>query len=113
MPGFLAAKTHSPPPQTSVPAYENGSACAFHVGVDDPTLQRYLRARSGSIIKAAHMLAATFAWRSSLRIDTLAVTDFPEELASGKIYVAGHDHEGRPVMVGFWVTNRISVMSYK
>ncbi|MEW5311623.1 MAG: hypothetical protein WDW38_003322 [Sanguina aurantia] len=68
-------------------------------GLDAATLQRYLRARSGNVSKASSMLAATCTWRSSVGIDQLAISEFSAELGSGKMYVAGYDPAGRPVMV--------------
>ncbi|GFH30943.1 predicted protein, partial [Haematococcus lacustris] len=62
-----------------------------HGFVDTASLHRYLRARKGDVKAAARMLHATLKWRKAADLSSLSVSEFPEELASGKMFVAGHD----------------------
>ncbi|KAG0582472.1 hypothetical protein M758_3G062100 [Ceratodon purpureus] len=66
---------------------------------DDACVTRYLRARGNNVRKAAKMLRATLNWREKINMGYLIADEFPAELAAGAAYVAGHDAEGRPVLV--------------
>ncbi|XP_024398179.1 uncharacterized protein [Physcomitrium patens] len=66
---------------------------------DDACVLRYLRARGNNVRRAARMLRATLNWREKINIGYLIADEFPAELAAGAAYVAGHDDEGRPVLV--------------
>lgn len=66
---------------------------------DDACAVRYLKARENNVRRAARMLRATLDWREKINIGYLIADDFPAELATGAAYVAGHDIEGRPILV--------------
>ncbi|KAL3681162.1 hypothetical protein R1sor_024118 [Riccia sorocarpa] len=65
----------------------------------DSCVERYLKARGYNTKKAAKHLKATLAWRHTYDVDFMIADEFAAELASGIAYVAGHDSEGRPVVV--------------
>ncbi|XP_024539014.1 uncharacterized protein LOC9653312 isoform X1 [Selaginella moellendorffii] len=66
---------------------------------NEACVARYLRARSGSVKKAAKQLRASLSWRESLEIGYLTADDFPAELAAGIAFVSGQDDDGKPVLV--------------
>ncbi|CAM6098480.1 unnamed protein product [Calypogeia fissa] len=66
---------------------------------DDACIERSLRARGGNVRKAAKLLKSSLAWRESFEVDHLIADEFSAELASGAAYIAGHDGEGRPVVI--------------
>ncbi|KAL2603026.1 hypothetical protein R1flu_013128 [Riccia fluitans] len=65
----------------------------------DACIERYLKARGYNTRKTAKHLKSTLAWRQTHDVDLLIADEFSAELASGVAYVAGHDTEGRPVVV--------------
>ncbi|XP_024379333.1 uncharacterized protein [Physcomitrium patens] len=66
---------------------------------DDACVTRYLKARGNNVRRAARMLRATLNWREKINIGYLIADEFPAEIAAGAAYVAGHDEEGRPILV--------------
>ncbi|KAL3648957.1 hypothetical protein CASFOL_005360 [Castilleja foliolosa] len=62
-------------------------------------VERFLKAKRYNVNKSAKLLRNCLAWRDSLGIDTLIADEFSAELAEGVAYVAGPDHELRPVMI--------------
>ncbi|KAG6544311.1 hypothetical protein Mapa_014314 [Marchantia paleacea] len=66
---------------------------------NDACVERYLKARGYNVRRAAKLLKATLAWRENFDVDYLIADEFTAELASGVSYVAGHDNEGRPVVI--------------
>ncbi|KAG0577299.1 hypothetical protein M758_5G140200 [Ceratodon purpureus] len=66
---------------------------------NDACVMRYLKARGNNVRRAAKMLRATLEWREKINIGYLIADEFPAELATGAAYVAGHDVEGRPILV--------------
>uniref|UniRef100_A0A0D9VRB0 CRAL-TRIO domain-containing protein n=1 Tax=Leersia perrieri TaxID=77586 RepID=A0A0D9VRB0_9ORYZ len=66
---------------------------------NDACVERFLRARGESVKKAAKHLRAVLSWRETIGADHIMADDFSPELADGVAYVAGHDDDGRPVVV--------------
>ncbi|KAK8623695.1 hypothetical protein V6N13_065058 [Hibiscus sabdariffa] len=62
-------------------------------------VERFLRAKSDNVKKAAKQLRACLAWRESIGTENLIADEFSTEIAEGVAYIAGHDEESRPVMV--------------
>ncbi|KAL1561829.1 SEC14 cytosolic factor-like [Salvia divinorum] len=62
-------------------------------------VERFLKAKGQSVKKAAKHLRNCLSWRDSFATDHLMAEEFSHELAEGMAYVAGHDHELRPVMI--------------
>ncbi|CAM9930652.1 unnamed protein product [Ectocarpus sp. 12 AP-2014] len=79
---------------------------SYGLPLDDAVLVRYLRAREGSIEKAAAMLTATLEWRrefgfpeASLMVLSKEMDVIRKENSTGKNYVSGFDSHGRPILV--------------
>ncbi|KAL8171379.1 hypothetical protein V2J09_023183 [Rumex salicifolius] len=62
-------------------------------------VERFLKAKGENAKKAARQLRACLSWRDSIGTENLIADEFSGELADGLAYVAGHDHDSRPVMV--------------
>ncbi|XP_042063479.1 phosphatidylinositol transfer protein 3-like [Salvia splendens] len=62
-------------------------------------VERFLKAKGQSVKKAAKHLRNCLSWRDSFATDHLVADEFSHELAEGMAYVAGHDHELKPVMI--------------
>ncbi|KAK4388573.1 hypothetical protein Sango_2463900 [Sesamum angolense] len=62
-------------------------------------VERFVRAKGNSVKKAAKHLRNCLSWRDSLPTEDLMADEFSAELAEGVAYVAGHDHELRPVLI--------------
>ncbi|XP_077227044.1 SEC14 cytosolic factor-like [Tasmannia lanceolata] len=62
-------------------------------------VQRFLKTKGENVRKAAKHLRACLSWRDSIGTEHLVADEFSSELAEGFAYVAGHDHESRPVMI--------------
>ncbi|KAL2244037.1 UNVERIFIED_CONTAM: hypothetical protein Sindi_0521700 [Sesamum indicum] len=62
-------------------------------------VQRFVRAKGNDVKKAAKHLRNCLSWRDSLPTEDLMADEFSAELAEGVAYVAGHDHEFRPVLI--------------
>ncbi|KAL0434225.1 UNVERIFIED_CONTAM: hypothetical protein Slati_2756800 [Sesamum latifolium] len=62
-------------------------------------VERFVRAKGNSVKKAAKHLRNCLSWRDSLPTEDLMADEFSAELADGVAYVAGHDHEFRPVLI--------------
>ncbi|KAL6867394.1 hypothetical protein ACP4OV_015418 [Aristida adscensionis] len=66
---------------------------------NDACVQRFLRSRGDSVKKAAKHLRAVLSWRENVGADHIMADEFSAELADGVAFVAGHDDDGRPVVV--------------
>ncbi|TYJ45161.1 hypothetical protein E1A91_A02G037000v1 [Gossypium mustelinum] len=62
-------------------------------------IERFLRAKSDNVKKAAKHLRACLAWRETIGTENLIADEFSTEIAEGVAYVAGHDEELRPIIV--------------
>ena len=60
---------------------------------------QFLNTKGDNVKKAAKQLRACLSWRESIGTDHLIADEFSAEIADGLAYVAGHDDEGRPVMI--------------
>ncbi|CBJ28570.1 Phosphatidylinositol transfer protein PDR16 [Ectocarpus siliculosus] len=75
---------------------------SYGLPLDDAVLVRYLRAREGSIEKAAAMLTATLEWRREFGFPEVFSKEMDvirKENSTGKNYVSGFDSHGRPILV--------------
>lgn len=52
-----------------------------------------------NVKKAAKQLRETLTWRANFDVDYLTADEFSAELAAGIAYVAGHDEQGKPVLI--------------
>lgn len=69
---------------------------------DDYTLRRFLRARDHNIGKASAMLLKYLKWKPAAKPHgAIAAAEVAREAAQGKLYLQGHDREGRPLIYGF------------
>lgn len=66
---------------------------------DPACLQRYLRARSMDVTKAATMLKNTLEWRREFEIDKLKLSDYEDFLGEGWVYLLGNDDQGHTAMM--------------
>ncbi|KAK3150891.1 hypothetical protein QOZ80_3AG0239060 [Eleusine coracana subsp. coracana] len=66
---------------------------------NDACVQRFLRSRSDSVKKAAKHLRTVLSWRETVGADHIMADEFSAELADGVAFVAGHDDDGRAVVV--------------
>ncbi|GJN30727.1 hypothetical protein PR202_gb19060 [Eleusine coracana subsp. coracana] len=66
---------------------------------NDACVQRFLRSRGDSVKKAAKHLRTVLSWRETVGADHIMADEFSAELADGVAFVAGHDDDGRPVVV--------------
>ncbi|PIA32848.1 hypothetical protein AQUCO_04300048v1 [Aquilegia coerulea] len=70
--------------------------------VDDKTLRRFLRARDLNVEKASAMFLKYLKWRRTfIPNGSISESEIPNELAQKKVFLQGHDKEGRPVEVVF------------
>lgn len=65
--------------------------------VDEACIDRYLRARSGSVDKAVEMLTESIKWRQDSGIDALEHEKFPAHMP--KFYIAGQGKNGQPILM--------------
>ncbi|WOL18628.1 SEC14 cytosolic factor-like [Canna indica] len=65
----------------------------------DACVERFLITKGESVKKAVKHLRAVLSWRDAIGTEHLMADEFSAELADGMAHVAGHDDEGRPVMV--------------
>lgn len=66
---------------------------------NDACVERFLRSRGESVKKAAKHLRTVLSWRETVGADHIMADEFSAELADGVAFVAGHDDDGRPVVV--------------
>ncbi|KAF8673773.1 hypothetical protein HU200_048527 [Digitaria exilis] len=66
---------------------------------NDACMGRFLRSRGESVKKAAKHLRTVLSWRETVGADHIMADEFSAELADGVAFVAGHDDDGRPVVV--------------
>ncbi|XP_062210382.1 uncharacterized protein LOC133911919 [Phragmites australis] len=66
---------------------------------NDACVERFLRSRGDSVKKAAKHLRTVLSWRETVGADHIMADEFSAELADGVAFVAGHDDDGRPVVV--------------
>ncbi|TVU47906.1 hypothetical protein EJB05_07522 [Eragrostis curvula] len=66
---------------------------------NDACVARFLRPRGESVKKAAKHLRTVLSWRETVGADHIMADEFSAELADGVAFVAGHDDDGRPVVV--------------
>ncbi|XP_062213520.1 uncharacterized protein LOC133914433 [Phragmites australis] len=66
---------------------------------NDTCVERFLRSRGDSVKKAAKHLRTVLSWRETVGADHIMADEFSAELADGVAFVAGHDDDGRPVVV--------------
>ncbi|PUZ42150.1 hypothetical protein GQ55_9G561800 [Panicum hallii var. hallii] len=66
---------------------------------NDACVERFLRSRGESVKKAAKHLRTVLSWRETVGADHTMADEFSAELADGVAFVAGHDDDGRPVVV--------------
>ncbi|WVZ56018.1 hypothetical protein U9M48_006605 [Paspalum notatum var. saurae] len=66
---------------------------------NDACVARFLRSRGESVKKAAKHLRTVLSWRDTVGADHIMADEFSAELADGVAFVAGHDDDGRPVVV--------------
>ena len=69
---------------------------------DDKALGRYLRARRGNVDHAKKLLLNTLEWRGKMGlhdISPFSMSEFSNEIKSGKMYISGNDSEGKSVMI--------------
>jgi len=71
----------------------------LHAYCTERTLHRYLRARPKSVDAAKKMLLNSLKWRSVMNPDQITSKEMENEGKTGKIYISGYDHFGRPVMI--------------
>jgi len=72
------------------------------VWADDACLLRYLRARKLQVSKAHAMFEASIKWRREFGVEALlasSLEDVQHESTTGKMYTAGKDKEGRPIVL--------------
>ncbi|KAI9089681.1 hypothetical protein K1719_028974 [Acacia pycnantha] len=62
-------------------------------------VERFLKANKDNVKKAAKQLRACLSWRHTIGIENLMADEFTAEIGDGLAYVAGNDHESRPVMI--------------
>eukprot|EP00850_Spirogloea_muscicola_P009073 SM000050S16998 [mRNA] locus=s50:360274:362715:+ [translate_table: standard] len=69
-------------------------------GVDDATLNRFLRARGMRVHKAAKLYVGHVRWRKEyLPQGRVLQSEIANELAADKCFLQGHDKAGRPIIV--------------
>ncbi|KAL9273745.1 Phosphatidylinositol transfer protein 3-like protein [Drosera capensis] len=69
--------------------------------VDDMTIRRFLRARNHDIEKASTMFLNYLSWkRTFIPRDGFSPSQIPNQLAMNKMFMQGHDKQGRPIIVG-------------
>ncbi|PIA32845.1 hypothetical protein AQUCO_04300046v1 [Aquilegia coerulea] len=70
--------------------------------VDDKTLKRFLCARDLNVEKASAMFLKYLKWRRAfIPNGFISESEISNELAQKKMFVQGHDKEGRPIGVVF------------
>ncbi|PIA32846.1 hypothetical protein AQUCO_04300047v1 [Aquilegia coerulea] len=70
--------------------------------VDDKTLRRFLRARDLNVEKASAMFLKYLNWRRVfIPNGSISESEISNELAQKKVFLQGHDKEGRPIEVVF------------
>ncbi|KAF5192735.1 Phosphatidylinositol transfer protein [Thalictrum thalictroides] len=70
--------------------------------VDDKTLRRFLRARDLNVDKASAMFLKYLKWkRTFIPNGFISESEISNELAQKKMFLQGHDKEGRPIGVAF------------
>jgi len=69
---------------------------------DDYMLRRFLRARDHHIGKASAMLLKYLKWKPTAKPHgCISESEVAHELSQGKLYLQGHDRQGRPMIYGF------------
>ncbi|XP_062110825.1 uncharacterized protein LOC133822491 [Humulus lupulus] len=69
---------------------------------DDLMLRRFLRARDMDVEKASHMFLKYLSWRHSFMPPNggcFSHSDFPIDIAHNKVFMQGHDKQGRPIVL--------------
>lgn len=70
--------------------------------IDDFTFCRFLRARDLDIEKASNMFLKYLKWRHSfIPNGYVSTSEITNQLAQNKMFMQGHDKQGRPVAVVF------------
>ncbi|XP_062110828.1 uncharacterized protein LOC133822493 [Humulus lupulus] len=71
---------------------------------DDLMLRRFLRARDMDVEKASHMFLKYLSWRHSFMPPNggcFSHSDFPIDIAHNKVFMQGHDKQGRPIVLAY------------